>query len=228
MPRSEHATVAAATGARATRSEVQPPRVIDARPGLPGGRAVLGGLLIATAAIGVFLAYADASSSPSHAFVVAHRDLDAGEVISAADLRLVRGELPDPARAGTFATVDQVAGRVVLVPIASGEILQASGLTDERADVRGLDVQLTLPRDQVAVGRLKRGELVDVYVTSDDTTTLVAREVPVVSITAGRDGSLTSEREIGLVVAAPTRDVVTALVHALRTGEVTVVRAALD
>lgn len=227
MPRSELATVAATTGARATRSEVQPPRVIAARPGLPGGRAILGGLLIAVAAIGVFLAYAGASSGPSHSFVVADRDLDAGEVISAADLQRVRGELPDSARAGTFATVDEVAGRVALVPIASGEILQASALTAERADVRGLEVQLTLPRDQVAVGRLKRGERVDVFVTSDDTTTLVASGVPVVSIATGRDGSLTSEREVGIVVAAPTRDVVAALVHALRTGEVTVVRAAV-
>ena len=38
-------------------------------------------------------------------------------------------------------------------------------------------------------------------------------------------GSLTSDREISLVVAVPSGDAVAALVHALRTGDVTVVRS---
>lgn len=224
MGGSELASVAAATGARATRTEVLPPRVVHARPSLPGGRAVLGGLLMAVAAIGVFLAYSGASSGPPHAFVVAERDLDVGEVLTVGDLRVERGELPDRARDGTFATAESIDGRTVIAPIAAGEIVQSSALTDDRDEVRGLEVQLTLPRDQVAVGRLKRGERVDVFATTDDETALVASAIPVVSIATGRDGSLTSEREVAIVVAAPTRDVVAALIHAQRTGEVTIVR----
>ena len=44
-------------------------------------------------------------------------------------------------------------------------------------------------------------------------------------IGAEDDGSLTSDREISLVVAVPSGDAVAALVHALRTGDVTVVRS---
>ena len=44
-------------------------------------------------------------------------------------------------------------------------------------------------------------------------------------IDADDGGSLTSSREVTLVVAVPSGDAVAALVHALRTGDVTVVRS---
>ena len=47
----------------------------------------------------------------------------------------------------------------------------------------------------------------------------------VVQIGAEDDASLTSDREISLVVAVPSGEAVAALVHALRTGDVTVVRS---
>ena len=84
---------------------------------------------------------------------------------------------------------------------------------------------MALPRDQIAAGNLKRGERVDVYVTDDDRTSLVVRGADVRSITPGSGGSLASEREMSIVIAVPSDDVVAALVHALRTGAVTVVRS---
>ena len=48
MAGSELGTVTAVTGARPAEREVRAPRVIERRRGLPGGRAALGGLLIAT------------------------------------------------------------------------------------------------------------------------------------------------------------------------------------
>ncbi|MEO7428486.1 MAG: hypothetical protein ABIY48_03795, partial [Acidimicrobiales bacterium] len=76
-----------------------------------------------------------------------------------------------------------------------------------------------------AVGRLKQGERVDVYVTYDERTASVVRGAEVVQIGADRDRSLTSDREVTIVVAVPSGDAVAALVHALRTGDVTVVRS---
>ena len=81
------------------------------------------------------------------------------------------------------------------------------------------------PGRQIAVGRLKEGERVDVFVTYDERTASVVRGAQVVQIGAEDDGSLTSDREISLVVAVPSGDAVAALVHALRTGDVTVVRS---
>jgi len=53
----------------------------------------------------------------------------------------------------------------------------------------------------------------------------VVRGAAVVQIEADDDGSLTSSREVTLVVAVPSGEAVAAVVHALRTGDVTVVRS---
>jgi Flp pilus assembly protein CpaB len=200
------------------------PRVIRRRTGLPGSRAVVGGLLMAMAAIGVFLAYEDASRGPTDPVVITRHAIRVGEVLEAQDLRVVAAELPADAD-GVFREVATVVGRVALSPIGESEMVQAGSVTDDQAAPRAHEVALTLPREQVAVGRLKQGERVDVFVTRGDRTTSVARGVQVVQIGSDGDASLTSEREVTLVVAAPTGDAAAALVHALRTGDVTVVRS---
>lgn len=206
------------------RAVVPPPRIIQRRPGLPRTRAVVGGLLMALAAIGVFLAYADASRGPSDPIVITRHAIRVGEVLEATDLRVVTGELPAAAD-GSFDDIATVVGRVALGPIEEGEVVQAGSVTDDRSSAPVHEVALTLPRDQVAVGRLKQGERVDVFVTRDDRTRSVVRGVQVVQIATSGDGSLTSDREISIVVAAPSGEAAAALVHALRTGDVTVVRS---
>lgn len=222
MRRSELGTVVGGTGVGAA-GEVHAPRVIQRRPGLPGGRAVLGGLLMAIAASGVFAAYAGAGKAPQEALVVASRDIRIGETIEADDIHLVRGALPASARA--FSSERGVIGRLALGPIGSGELVQRGAITAERPGSAGVEVAITLPREQIAVGRLKQGERVDVYVTYDQRTSSVVRDAQVVMIATRDDGSLTSEREISIVISVPSDDVVAALVHALRTGAVTVVRS---
>jgi Flp pilus assembly protein CpaB len=225
VSRSELGTVTAVTGARPAERDARAPRVIERRRGLPGGRAAVGGLLMAIAAVGVFLAYTEASTDPSDPIVVTARSIRVGQVIGADDLRVVAGELPRAARAGTFESSDALLGRVALGPLAEGEIIQAAAVTSDQASVRTHEVALTLPREQIAVGRLKPGERVDVFVTYDERTSSVVRGAEVVQIAGVGDSSLTTVREITVVVAVPSGDVVAALVHALRTGEVTVVRS---
>lgn len=205
------------------RSEAPSQRVIRRRAGLPGTRAIVGGLLMAIAAIGVFLAYEDASAGPTDPVVITRHAIRVGEVLGADDLRVVTAELPAGADSA-FGDVAAVIGRVALGPIGEGELVQAGSVTDDAAP-RAHEVALTLPREQVAVGRLKQGERVDVFVTREDRTTSVARAVQVVQIGSDSDASLTSERQVSLVVAAPSAEGAAALVHALRTGDVTVVRS---
>jgi len=193
--------------------------------GLPGGRAVLGGVLMAVAVVGVFVAYDQASRAPTSTIVVASRPIRVGEVLDADDLGTVEGELPAGAQAAGFDDIDRLTGRVALGPIGEGEVVQAASVTED-ANALGLhEVAITLPRRQVAVGRLKEGERVDVFVTYDERTSSVVRGAEVVLISADDDASLTSERDISIVVAVPSGDDVAALVHALRTGDVTVVRS---
>jgi esterase/lipase superfamily enzyme len=75
------------------------------------------------------------------------------------------------------------------------------------------------------VGRLRAGDRVDLFVTHDDRTAVVVQGAEVLQLVASEDGSLTTSREVELVVAVESGDLVTALVHALRTGEITVVRS---
>ena len=198
---------------------------IQRHKSLPGGRAVLGGVLMATAAIGVFVAFEQASRAPTDPIVVAARDLRPGQVLEPDDLRTIEGDLPDRAIDRAFASIDRLEGRVVLGPIAEGEIVQAGSITDQSNAADLHEVAMALPRTQLAVGRLKAGERIDVFVTHDDATRSVVRGAEVVDLSADDGGSLTSDREVTLVVALPTGDDVAALVHALRTGDVTVVRS---
>ncbi len=201
-----------------------PSLVVRHRAGLPGTRAIAGGLLMALAAVGVFVAYTDASQGPSDPVVIARHAIRIGDTLSADDLRVVMAELPHDA-SGAFLSVEELVGRVALGPIGTGEIVQEASVTDDRGAPGTHEIELTLPRQQIAVGHLKQGDLVDVFVTRDERTTSVVRGATVVQIGTGRDGSLTSERELSIVVAAPSAEAVAALVHALRTGDVTVVRA---
>ena len=197
---------------------------IRRHPGLPGGRAVVGGVLMALAAIGVYLAYDRAAARPTDPVVVADRDIRLGQVLEPDDLRTIEADLPDPVADRAFRSISSLTGRVALGPIADGEVVQAAAVTDGPAPPDHQEVAITLPRGPIAVGRLKEGERVDVFVTRDERTTSVVRGAAVVQISAD-DGSLTSTRDVTLVVAIPTSDAVAALVHALRTGDVTVVRS---
>jgi Flp pilus assembly protein CpaB len=197
---------------------------IDRQRGLPGSRAVLGGVLVALAAIGVFVAYQQAGRDPRDAAVVATTPIRVGEVIEADDVALAELDLGSSG-ASTFDRVDAVVGRVALGPIGEGELLQASSITDAPGEFGLHEVAITLPGSQIAVGRLKAGERVDVFATADDSTATVARGAQVVEISAEDDASLTSNRDITVVVAVADGDEVAALVHALRTGDVTVVRS---
>lgn len=204
-------------------------RTIAPRRSLPGGRAALGGLLVTLASLGVFVAYLESSTTDGTPVVVADSELRIGSVITASDVRVVEGTLPGSARGRTFQEVEDVVGRAILGPIDSGEIIQFGSVSADRADDDGAthEVAVTLPRDQLAVGRLDEGDRVDLYVTVDDATDAVARGLRVVQL-GGGDGSLTDDREITLVLAVPSTDVVAAVVHAARTGEITVVRSTFD
>lgn len=200
-------------------------RTVVRRPGLPGGRAALGGLLVTVAALSVFLAYQRAERGPTTRVVVATQEIRVGEVIEPEDVQLAVAELPAGVGATTFRTPSAVVGHVALGPIAAGEIVQAGAITADRSAPDAHEIAITLPRAQIAVGRLKAGDRVDIFVTYDERTSSVVRDATVVLIGSDRDRSLTSDRELSIVVAVPSGDAVAALVHALRTGEVTVVRS---
>jgi hypothetical protein len=209
---------------RATSDQAE--RHIGARRGLPGGRAALGGLLVTVAVVGVFAAYLDANRTGGDPTVVAATELRLGAVITGSDVKVVDGDLPSTAHDRSFRSVDDVIGRSILGPIDEGEVVQFAAVSADRqpSDAAGHEIAVTVPRDQLAVGRLDEGDRVDLYVTRDDVTDEVAAGLRVVQL-GSQSGSLTSDREVTVVLAAPSSEVVAAVVHAMRTGELTLVRS---
>lgn len=194
-----------------------------ARGPLLNPRSLLGALLVTASAVGLFVAASD-DDGAGREVVVAATDLRPGQRIDPGDLEIVRVDLP--ASISTFGTADELVGRVILGPIASGELVQPAAVSPDRPITEHQrEVAVTLPREQVAVGRLKVGDRVDLFVTDDVRTTAVVQGAPVVHLATDDAAGLAAGREVRLVVALEHDAAVAALVHALRTGEVTVVRS---
>ena len=174
-------------------------RQVARRRGLPGTRAVVGGFLVAAAAVGTFAAYTSASTGPGHAFVVVTRDVSTGERLSARDLSLAPGDLPAEQRSTVLTDLDVAAGAVAVSPLRAGQLLATSDVVKlAGVDGRG---QLSIPVEPARAnnGQLTPGELVDVIATSTAagsmSTETVAGDAVVVRVFTG-DQSLGSTSSV--------------------------------
>lgn len=204
---------------RAQPGDATSARRVERRVGLPTGRAVVGGLLMAVAALGTFLAYAGASADDRVDVLVAVAPLRAGDVIAAGDVRTVSVDIEGEVR-GLFGSADAAIGRTVLVPVGAGEFLHASATTTEPDRAEPLQLTITVPSHR-AVGGIRPGERVDVFSTwGSEVTELIAVDARVVD--ARTDGGTATVR-LGL---SDFRQI-EALVHAQAAGDITLIRAAL-
>lgn len=200
-----------------------PRRVVARTPGVPGGRAVVGGLLVALAGVGTFLSWQQASGTPDRSYAIADRTLRPGDPITADAVRFEPIDLPDDVADAAFRTPAELEGRVLVAPVGEGELLQAGALSDQGQGPPAAEVSVALGRDLAVDGRLRTGDTVDVYATHDGGTSLVAEGVRVVSVTEA-GGSFGDGRELTVTLALtdPARRV--PVIHAARDGQITLVR----
>lgn len=180
---------------------------------------------MALAALGTFLAYADANADDSIDVLVASRELQIGETITADDVELVAVELHGPVR-GLFGAEQAAIGRRVVAAIGRGEFIQDSATSSAPADDESLELSVVLPASR-AVGSLSPGERVDVFSTwAGDVTELIAVDARVLEMRSGGAGLAAGS---SVVVRLALRDFgqVEALVHAQAAGDITMIRAAL-
>ncbi|MGH9111733.1 MAG: SAF domain-containing protein [Acidimicrobiales bacterium] len=212
-------------GADTDVAEVRRRRTIERAPRLPGGRAVLGGVLVAAAALGTFAAWERSSGAPDRSYAVAARAIVPGETLTGDQVRLEPMDLPSGVAASAFVDAAQLDGRVALAPIREGELVQLGQVSDPGAKGPAAEVSFSLERDRAVDGRLRSGDLVDVFVTYDERTTAVAEGMRLVDVRERVEGSLGRGTELTVTLAITDPDHRAALIHAARAGDVTLVRS---
>lgn len=205
---------------------------VGRRRALPTGRAVTGGLLVVLAALGTYLAVAGPAEEEGAPYVVADRAVDPGQRLSAADLRVVSGRLPDEITASAYGSIELLEGAVVVAPLAPGSLIQTTDVRPDRSggDVVLPEVALRIPRANAVDGSLVRGERVDLLATygsgPEATTHVVARDVLITGTGATDDARLGDDGGITVTLRLPDDDTVLRATHAKDVATITLVRSA--
>lgn len=227
----DHPVVPSSSGTTGTS---EPDRRVVPRASLPSGRAVLGGLLVALAALGTFLAYQGANGPPTTRYAVAVADLDPGTRLGADDIRLEPLDLPPDLAAGAFDDPAALDGAVTVAPVRAGELIQGSavvppGAGESAASPPAHEFSFAVDRTRAVNGSLNRGERIDLlatYGTGESARThVVVRDALVVDIDNEASPTIGSAATITVTVALPSRDVVLEAAHAAQVAELTLVRA---
>ena len=210
-----------------TNGSGQPGRAVRRRRGLPGSRAVVGGLLVASSAVGLFAAASRSGDGPRQSYVVARHELAAGTRLQQSDLQLAPMELAAGVRSRAFDTAQPLVGATLVAPLGAGELVQSSAVVARKGDVASRELSFTLEQGRVGLG-IKQGERADLLATygtgNDAFTTLVVRQALLVAIERPR----MSRGDLGaatVTVSVEDPADVLALAHAIQQGEVTLVRA---
>ena len=207
-------------------------RRITPRRVWPGGRALLGGLLVTLAALGVFSAYRSADRPPETRYVVATADIAPGTVITTDHVGLQRIELPASIRAQAFDDADDalVLGSVAVAPVEAGELLQASAVRSTTAPTQrppAYELSFEIDTARALNGDLRPGEVVDVVATSgvgeQSTTRTVVERVLILDVSTPTT-SFSAGAVIITVGLDESNDAIS-VTSALDRGLVTLVRA---
>lgn len=212
---------------RTTSGARGPVRAVRHRRGLPGSRAVVGGLLVAIAGVGMFAASSRSSAGPRHSYVVAAHALAAGARLEAADLDLVAIELGPQVSANAFENRQVLLGATLVAPLGPGELVQASAVVARKGDAASRELSFTLERGRVSPG-VKDGERADLLATygtgADAFTAVVVRQALIVAVERARSAS----GDIGAATVTVSIDDPNdslALAHAIQLAKVTLVRS---
>lgn len=214
-----------------------PPLRVARRRLRPNGRAVVGGLLVTAAAVGVIAGSVGDDGARHQPVVVLREAVDAGEVVGADDVVVERAALPSSARSQTFGSVDEVVGLVAIAPLVTGDVVRRSALDEADAPRGGAErrrpeVSVALERDRALSGHLRRGEAVDVIATygagGSAVTSVVAAGAVVRSLEEGGSDTLGSSGVLVVTLALTDPGEVLAVAHAADAAAVRVVRASAD
>lgn len=163
--------------------------IVGRRGGLATGRAVLGGLLVAAAAVVVFASALGAAGHRGRPYVVATRPLAAGSVIGPGDTTTRSMSLPSGTRQLAFADPSELIGRRLAVDVAPGALIESPVLAPgPTAALR----PVSIPVDPDSLAALAPGDPVDVLeLPGPATATAPASAAPASAAPTGAAGAAT-------------------------------------
>jgi Flp pilus assembly protein CpaB len=204
-------------------------RPLASRRFLPGGRAVVGGFLVAVAAVATFAAYLGATTTHTVRYVVARQALRVGQRLVPSDLATEPMQLPASVADGlAFRSPAALVGAVVVGPVRPGELVQAGDVSLAPRGTPGRQLSFSVPLSHAVDGDLEPGDRVDVVATygtgTDSSTEMVASGVEVVAV-AQPSSATAANGEPAVVVTLAVTDVseAVALAQAANAAQVTLV-----
>ena len=188
---------------------------------------MVGGLLVAASAVGLYAASLGSSRGPHDRYVVARHALAPGARLAAGDLSRLPLDLPPGLSRRAFTDPAALVGATVVAPVGAGELVQASAVVAKPSGPQSREVTFPVPRVGVAA-TLEVGERVDVVATygtgPDAFSVVVLRQATVVALDRGRSRVAEGD-DAGVTVAVDDPGDAVALAHAVQLGRLTVVRA---
>lgn len=206
-------------------------RPLARRRHLPGGRAVVGGFLVAVAGVGTFAAYLGATPSHTIRYVVARHALRVGQRLGPSDLGTEPMRLPESVANGlAFRDPGALMGAVVVGPVRAGELIEAGDIQVGRRGPSERQLSFSVPLSHAVDGALQPGDRVDVLATygtgTDSSTQMVASGVQLVAV-AGSSSATAANGAPAVVITllVPSATEAVDLAQAATAAQVTLVLA---
>ena len=187
---------------------------------------MVGGLLVAVAALGTWYVASGTDRGTDTRYLVAARALGPGDRITPADLASVAVDLPDDLAGGAFTEPGDLEQHVALGPIAPGELIQAGTVT-EVSPTELAELSFSVDAEWAVGGDLRVGDLIDLFDTDERSgpggTSRVLAGATILDISRPDDG-LGRNRTVTITVGVEDPELVPEAVRATRTGTISVVR----
>lgn len=201
-----------------------PNRRVTPHRALPGTRAVVGGLLVAVAAVGGFVAQHRASQPARKHYLVARHDLATGQRLDPGDFVVRDADLPDPVARRAFTDPTAVRGSVLLAPVGAGELLQHGQVADAAQAPGRNQVSFSVGANRAVAGDLRAGDRIALVLASDTSKApaVLATDLEVIRV-ARSDSAVDQAGRLTITVAARP-DQVVGVARATNPDLLTVVR----
>jgi Flp pilus assembly protein CpaB len=187
---------------------------------------VVGGFLVAVAAVIVFAASLGGASRQGQHWVVATHALSPGAVLGPADLTSETMRLSSGPAGLAYRQTTAVEGRVLAVGLQAGELIQGPMLVPSNQEPSLRPVSLAV--DPVSLAGLSPGQPVDVLATpttGSGVTVIVARGATLLDVASSSSNLLAPGGEGQVTIGVATLSEVEAVVQAAHAGTITLVAA---